>query len=321
MDPVFSITNVLLCSPLSAIQKAITTLGKVRIARDLYGIIPSASPPQLTLMISYVNLDTTDEGDNSSFTLNILPVIIAAGIPRVSGFQLRMPMPHVLPYSRIGLQIMKEFDEEVQDWTLFWRLEGRYAAEKRKPVVPGFLQGVVTKRTKLKKEKHEQDVGGPLPLQQHLRSWVISFEPMEQRLLELCLQKEYFSKAKEAYELFDDMVGEFGEEWHVFPPALATSLKLWTIYKTAIKNRTVMDWLMSLLVTIYECLKQRSCAYFLLPRINMLQHVEKKHIDAQRKQLHELLQAKKEKDRYKPGPRGSPSSTRKMKLRRTNTFI
>lgn len=193
---------------------------------------------------------------------------------------------------------MREFDMELSDWSLFWKLEGRYVKEKKKTVVPGFMQGALTKKSKRKKEAREMEMSRPLPVETHLKSWVISFEPLENRLLELCLKREFFQKAKEAFELFDTIAEDLGEDWTVFPPSLTTSLKLWTIFKTAMKNKTVLDWLVSLLLTMHDCLKQRFCSYFLMPRINMLNHVERKKIDSLRKQLHDLVRAKTTKNKY-----------------------
>ena len=244
-------------------------------------------------------MDSIAEEGNSSFTLHMFPVIIAAGAPRISGFNLRMPMPHVLPYSRVGHQIMREFEDELNDWTLFWTLQGRYVKPQAyAPTAELISSGALTKRDKRRREEREAEKNDPLPQKNHLKSWMISFEPLEKRLLELCLQNQFFAKASEAFDVFDNMVTQFGEDWNVFPPSLTTSLKLWTLYRTALKNKSTIDWLMSLLVTFHDCLKEKFCAYFLMPRINMLGHMEPNKIDTLAKQLYSLLKGNQDKPIY-----------------------
>lgn len=244
---------------------------------------------------------------SSVFTLHIIPAILETGRPKLPGFHLRMPLPPVLPYSRAGMNVMRQVEGELDEGKLVWFLEGRHIEP------PANKSGSALK--KRGKDRHSGCMDkshGPCSSNANPRrdckTWVISLGNIESRLLDLSLKTVPMQSAKKGFSLFEKMLDGCEEFWSVIGRSQLTSLKLWTVKRTALRNRDQQDWLRALLRLVLESSSKKFGTYFLQPSVNFLTETEQKPLDSLVKYLKDLNMAGSGKSSQKSGtlPRSCP---------------
>ena len=249
----------------------------------------STKPPEVVVIVRAISEATLV---SSVFTLHIFPAIMEIGRPRISGFHLRMPLPPILPYSRVGMKVMREVERDVEHGKLVWYLEGRHIQPP-----PGKCLSSPTRR--LGKNRHvrcfhESGQSGRGSNQHRTtatktnKTWVISLEPLERKLLDLSLKTMPGSGARKGFSAIDSLLESSEEVWSVLTNPQLTSLKLWTIKRTTIQNRSQQDWTKALLRLLSDSVNKKFGTYFLQPNINFLSEADDKTMELLVRHLKEV---------------------------------
>ena len=202
---------------------------------------------------------------------------------------------------------MRQVESEVEEGKLIWFLEGKNIDPSPNSKSAGSYRKKKDRHAHCHESHNHDDHDGhshghshgkghgkskgkgdsPTP-KKETKNWVISLESMEKRLLDLSLKTVPMQAAKKGFNAFDTLVETTEELWNVFAKPHITSLKLWTIKRTALRNRTQQDWSRALLRLVQETVDKKFGTYFLQPSINFLSDTEQKPLDTLQRVLKDL---------------------------------
>ena len=249
--------------------------------RKLKLVMLSGQFPSIRVIMSCTTVSDGDDHDMFSVIYNIIPSIRAAGFPQ--GAYLQHPFPRQMPYSIQGQTLLKQLQKEIEDGDISFTLE--FPPGKPGPGMGGrpFNPALTRRTAEIAEAKKEEE------RKIREQKWKLSLGQLDDMLLQRAMQTSSMRHAKTALEVFTAVQQSKGARWQVITPGVQASTMLWTMKKTAQKNRNASDWFVAYLKHMCKFLSTRFCPQFLQMNINAMTSADAEEVDEARNDVQELL--------------------------------